>query len=87
MVTKEGKPGQLVYGESTSSLALIDELYKFYIINPLTQNSCKLEIEVYWKVRSLIKKLIAIIVAKKVLSKNIRRSLDDLMHFVKKGLT
>ena len=87
VVTKEGKPGQLVYGELTTSPAILDELYQFYIISPLTQNSCKLEIEAYWKVRSPIKKLIVFIVAKKVISKNIRRSLDDLLHFVKKDLS
>ena len=55
-VTKKGKPGQLIYGEMTTSPPPVDELYQFYIICPLTHNSCRLEIETYWKSRSPTKK-------------------------------
>ena len=86
VVTKEGKPGQLVYGELTTSPAFVDELYQFYIINPLTQNSCKLEIEAYWKVRSPLKKLVIAVIAKRIIRKNIHRSLHDLLKFVENGV-
>lgn len=81
-VTKAGKPGQLVYGELTTSPAPVDELYQFYIINPLTQNKCKMEVEVYWTARSILKKIMLALIVKRVLKKNIEKSLEDLHNFV-----
>jgi len=83
-VTKKGKPGQVVYGELTTSPPFVDELYQFYILNPISQNSCKLEVEIYWKATSLIKKLILFVVAKNIFRKNTRRALVDLLQFVEK---
>ncbi len=81
-ITKKGKPGQLVYGELTKDAPPVDELYQFYIINPLTQNSCKLEVEIYWKVKSLFKKLILSLVVKKIIRQNTLHALDNLFLFI-----
>lgn len=81
-VTKEGKPGQLVYGEFTTSLPPVDELYQFYIITPITSNSCKLEIEVYIKAKSLVKKMMIHLVVKRVLQKNAEKALSNLYNLV-----
>ncbi len=81
-ITKKGKPGQLVYGELTKDAPPVDELYQFYVINPLTQNSCKLEVEIYWKVKSLFKKLILSLVVKKIIRQNTLHALDNLFLFV-----
>lgn len=86
-VTKEGEPGQLVYGELTTSPALVDELYQFYIVNPITQNSCKLQVEIYWKTKSPIKKLILSLIAKNAIRKNTQSTLDGLLQFVEESVT
>jgi hypothetical protein len=46
-VTKEFEVGKLIYGELTTSPPPVDELYQFYIISPMGENSCKLELELY----------------------------------------
>jgi len=81
-VTKKGKPGQLIYGEMTTSPPPVDELYQFYIISPLTHNSCRLEIETYWKSRSPIKKLVMALLVKKAFRKNTQKAIDGLFEFV-----
>jgi len=81
-VTKQGKPGQLIYGEMTPSPPPVDELYQFFIINPKTTNSCKLEVEVYWKAKSILKKLILNILIKNIIKKNIQASLTNLHQFI-----
>ncbi|MEX0291666.1 MAG: DUF2652 domain-containing protein [Flavobacteriaceae bacterium] len=81
-VSKDAQPGQLVYGEMTTSPPIVDEVYQFYIITPLTENSCKLEAEVYWKARSPFKKLMIQLFAKRIFKKNTRAALDGLSRFV-----
>ena len=81
-VTKEGKPGQLVYGEMTNSAPLIDELYSFYILTPIQNNSCKLELEIFWKTRSPIKRLIIGLFFNKAFKKNLQSTLDNLYQLV-----
>lgn len=80
-VTKEVLPGQLVYGEMTTDAPLIDELYSFYILSPLTQSTCKLRLEFYWKA-SPIKDAIIRLFFKKVFKKNLKNTLDNLLQFV-----
>jgi len=83
-ITKEGKPGQLIYGESTSNPYPVDELYQFYIISPITQHSCKLELEVYWKAKSYFKKLLLVLFIKNVISRNVQAALNNLHQLVGK---
>lgn len=83
-VTKVGKPGQLIYGELTTSPPLVDELYQFYIINPLTHDSCNLEIEIFWKAKSIFKKIVLFLIIKRTLKKNLEKALNKLHSFVSK---
>lgn len=83
-ITKKGKPGQLVYGELTTNAAPVDEIYQFYIINPLTQSSCKLTVEIYWKVKSIFKRLVLSLILNKIIRKNTQRVLDNLFLFIEK---
>lgn len=83
-VTKTGKPGQLIYGELTTSPPPVDELYSFYIISPQTQNSCKLELEVFWKAKSIIKKIMMALVVKRILKKSLGKTMVGLHDFVSK---
>lgn len=81
-ITKYGEPDQLVYGELTTSPIPVDELYLFYILTPINQSSCKLEVEIYWKAKSLIKKLMFLLFVKQVFRKNIGKGLDNLGLFI-----
>ena len=83
-VTKAGKPGQLIYGELTTTPQIVDELYSFSTVTPLSDNSCRLETEIYWKAKSPIKKLIIALFAKKQLHKNLKTSIKKLAQFVEK---
>lgn len=82
--TKEVKPGSLIYGEYTTSPPPVDEFYQFYIFTPTSENSCELEVEIYWTAKSPIKKLIIFLVAKRAIKKNVTEAIDKLLTFVKK---
>ncbi len=81
-VSKGAKSDQLVYGEMTTSPSPVDELYQFYIISPINDKSCKLEIELYWTAKSSIKKLLLLLFVKKILFKNAQQAIDRLYEFI-----
>ena len=81
-ITKAGKPGQLVYGELTTTPPQIDALYQFYIITPINNQSCNLQVEIYWKVKSPIKKLMMTLFVKSIIRKNTNKAMQDLLGFV-----
>ncbi len=83
-ITKKAKPGQLVYGEFTSSPPVVDELYQFYIISPMTDNYCKVDVEAYWIISSPIKKLIMATFGKIAFKKTVDHGMDSLLEFTKK---
>ena len=53
-VSKEERPGSLLYGEYTDSPPIVDGFYQFYHFTPINENSCELEIEAYWEAKSPI---------------------------------
>ncbi len=77
-ITKKGKPNQIIYGELTKIPFLIDELYQFFIITPKSNNSCLLDLEVYWKVKSPIKKMIIALFVKKQILKSNTKAMNNL---------
>ncbi len=81
-ITKKGKPNQIIYGELTKIPFLIDELYQFFIITPETNNSCLLDLEVYWKVKSPIKKMIIALFVKKQILKNNTIAMENLYRYL-----
>lgn len=81
-VTKKGELGQLIYGEMTTSPPPVDSLYQFFIIKPLTQNSCKLKLETYWETSTVIQKILIFLFAKRVLKKNTIKAMNSLYNFV-----
>ena len=83
MVTKDAKPGQLVYGELTTSPPVLDKLYQFYNISPLTNNACKLTLESFIEAKSPIKKLFIYLVLKRVFKKNLIKAMNKLHEFIK----
>jgi hypothetical protein len=83
-VTKRGEPGQIVYGELTESVPVADKIYQFYIITPIDKNSSLVRVEVYWEAKSIIKKLIMSLFAKRNLRKNNVKALENLELFLTK---
>ena len=83
-VTKKGEPGQIVYGEVTTTPPPVDELYQFFILTPLNDTSCKIDLEIYWKANSPFKKLAVALIAKKIFSKNGQKALQGLHEFATK---
>lgn len=81
-VTKKGKPGQLIYGELTNSIPVADNIYQFYIITPLSENACQVDIEVYIEVQSILKKLLLFLFVKKTFRKNLLEASESLLRFV-----
>lgn len=86
-VTKQGKPGQTVYGELTESPPPVDQLYQFYIITPISENECKLEIEIFWKAKSIFKKLLISLFVKKAFIKNTNLVLVKLEEFLERKMS
>jgi len=86
-ITKKGKSNQIIYGELTKIPYLIDEFYQFFIITPKDNNTCLLDLEVYWKVKSPIKKWIVLLFVKKQLLKNNRTAMDNLNRYLSKNKT
>ncbi|MGB5663992.1 DUF2652 domain-containing protein [Eudoraea sp.] len=81
-VKKKVKPGKYVYGEMTKSIPVADTVYQFYTISPISDNSCNLKIELYWEIRSLIKKLAMMLFAQRIFRKNTENSLNLLDQLV-----
>lgn len=86
-VTKQGEPGQLVYGELLMDQAVADEIYSFYVITPMTPESCKVDLEIYWKAKSPIKKMMLLLFAKKIMRKTFQGNLNKLYGFVEKDIS
>lgn len=82
-VTKEGKTGQLVYGEMTTSPVPLDKLYQFYIITPINSNSSKLTLETYVEVKSFFKKIMFAVIVKNILRKKSHKAIDIFFKFIK----
>ncbi len=81
-VTKEVAVDQLVYGEMTTSPPPVDALYQFYIITPVSEVSCRLEVQTYWTAKSLVKKVLLALILKRVFKKNVDTSVWDLVKLV-----
>ena len=81
-VIKDVEPGQLVYGEVTTSPAPVDALYQFHIISPLTSSSCSLKTEIYMQAKSPIKKLAIYLLLKRIFKKSIDKTLNKLLLFI-----
>ncbi|MFD2564906.1 DUF2652 domain-containing protein [Aquimarina rubra] len=83
-VTKSVESGQLVYGELTSDVPVVDSLYQFYIFVPISENSCKLVLEMYPTAKSILKKIILSLFMKRALRKSVNESLQNLKIYIEK---
>ena len=70
--------------KKTTNIPIVDELYNFYIVTPLTNNSCTLKVEIYWEAKSPFKKIIFNLIAKKISRKKMQNAIENLFQLVKK---
>lgn len=77
-ITKEAGPNQLVYGERTSDAPVVDAAYQFYLITPIDESNCILEIEAYLTSSSFLKRLFLVPLIKMLFKKNIIKAIDSL---------
>lgn len=85
-VTKAAAPNEIVYGELTKSPPPVDELYSFYIIEPLGTVKSRVKVEVFWKAKSPLKKLIMALFVKGSLKKATLDSFQNLKALVEEGV-
>ncbi len=84
-VTKSAKLGEIIYGERTTDVP-VDALYQFFIIKPFSENSCTLTVEIYPKAKSIVQKILLVLVMKRAFKKSMKTSLDNLEIFVDENL-
>lgn len=80
-ITKAGAANELVYGEMTDGPAVVDKLYQFYVISPITAHTSKLKLEIYIESNSIFKKVLKALLVKRSLQKNIQKALYALERF------
>ena len=81
-VTKPVQNDQLVYGELNTDIPLIDKVYQFYIIIPLTEKTCQLEVEIYWEAKSFFKRIMMALIGERSFKKNMLQAINGLYSFV-----
>ncbi len=81
-VTKPVEANQLVYGELTTDIPFADKTYQFFIITPLTTGSSNLKLELFWEVKSPIKRLLMVVVGRRSFKKNLSNAMHGLYSFV-----
>ncbi len=83
-VSADAGPGQLVYGEMTTSPPPVDELIQMSYIEPLGDDTSRLTFDVHIKAKSIFKQLIVALVMRRILKRNITKSLNALEAFLLK---
>ncbi|MBQ4821548.1 DUF2652 domain-containing protein [Aquimarina sp. MMG016] len=83
-ITKKVEPGHLIYGELTKDLP-IDSLYQFFTFIPVSDQSCRILVEMYPIAKSLLKKLILTLFIKRAIKKSTNTSLNTLKSFAEKN--
>lgn len=81
-ITKDVDEGRLVYGEKTTSMPQVDELYQFIIIDRISDTRCSLLNQFYWKINSPLKETVLSLVLKPRIRKNSHKSLKLLADLV-----
>ncbi len=82
-VTKAAKPGQIVYGELTTTPPIVDEFYQFYIIDPISEDKCHLTIEMYWTASNALKRWLINIFGKKKFKSGTDGGMQGLKEFIR----
>jgi len=85
-ITKDGKPGQYVYGEMTTSPPPVDTLFQYFIISKMGPSECMLDVEIYWIAKSPLKKLALILIVQRAIQKSINKAIDALHSYVSQSV-
>lgn len=80
-VSKEVQPNELIYGEQTDGPPVIDRATQFYIISPIDEHNCRVNIEIFIEAKSIWKKILVALMVRKAFRKNIRKAMDALHRF------
>ncbi|SEM02041.1 Protein of unknown function [Aquimarina amphilecti] len=81
-VTKAVESNRLIYGEHTTDIPVIDGMYQFYVLIPVSDGSCRLIMELYPEAKSIFKKIMLHFVMKRSFRKSIKESLDNLENYI-----
>lgn len=81
-VTKKVEKGSFVYGEMTTEAPLIDRLYQFYIIKPITASSSELTVEAFCEPGNYFKRLFLELFSMRILKRNINSAVILLHQMV-----
>lgn len=81
-ITKPGGPRELVYGELTKSAPQIDELYQFFTLSPLSSSTSLLKLEMYWKIKSPLRRLLVNWLGKKKIKATTVKSIHVLRDYI-----
>ena len=81
-ITKKVESDQLIYGEHSLNIPVVQELHQFFIITPLGSGRSMLRLELYFTLNTLLKKLFFQFVLKKSFQKNIKGAAENLFHFI-----
>lgn len=81
-VIKDVPVDQLIYGELTTDPPPVEKVYKFYIIEPLTNTSSHLRVEMFWTTSNLWQKFLMATIAKKQIVKDLNFSIEKLKKLV-----
>lgn len=82
VVTKLDEKGELIYGEETTSIKIMDKYHQFFSVQPISANESKLKVEQYFQPKNIFQKAIIHFFAKKEFAKNMNNSLDKLTEVV-----
>ena len=77
-IATDATEGQLSYGEVTKSPPMVDELIQIFQIEKLTDQTSRLRLKVYFKAANPIKRLMLALIGKRMLKKQIQKTLDLL---------
>lgn len=82
VVTKLDNKGELIYGEVTSSLSIMDKYHQFFSVESISENESKLKVEQYFQPKNIFQKLIIHFFVKKEFEKKMNNSLNKLREVV-----
>ncbi len=81
-VSAEGAPGQLVYGELTSTPPPVDEIVQLNFIDSTGETTSSMRTDVYIKAKSPLKRILLFLGVKNLLKKNFTKGLNALEEYL-----
>lgn len=73
----------LIYGEMTDGPPVVDKVMQFYTFNAISEKECTVFVEVYLETKSILKKIIKVLVMKRLFKENLGKSILKLAELIK----